>query len=77
MQMQDPEEMTLEQVKAVAESNRAIRFSIEGREAVYGLLVRVLKNQHWRTAPGAARDREAVPSKSERLELSTDHAADP
>src|SRR5450755_1048489 len=47
IQMQNPEEMTLEQMKTLVESSRAVRFSIEGREAVYGLLVRVLKNQHY------------------------------
>jgi transposase InsO family protein len=47
IQMQNPEEMTLEQMKSLVESSRAVRFSIEGREAVYGLLVRVLKNQHY------------------------------
>ncbi len=47
IQMQNPEEMTLEQMKALLESSRAVRFSIEGREAVYGLLARVLKNQHY------------------------------
>jgi len=45
--MQDPEEMTLEQMKALVESNRAVRFSIEGREALYSLLVRVLKKQRY------------------------------
>lgn len=43
--MQDPEEMTLEQMKALVESNRAVRFSIEGREALYAFLVQVLKKQ--------------------------------
>jgi hypothetical protein len=47
IQMQDPEEMTLQQMKALVESNRAVRFSMDGREAVYRLLVRVLKNQHY------------------------------
>jgi hypothetical protein len=47
IQMQDPEEMTLQQKKALVESNRAIRFSMDGREAVYHLLARVLKNQHY------------------------------
>lgn len=47
IQMQNPEEMTLEQMQALVESSRAVRFSIEGREAVYGLLVRVLKKQHY------------------------------
>jgi hypothetical protein len=47
IQMQDPEEMTLQQMKALVESNRAVRFSMEGREAVYSLLAQVLKNQHY------------------------------
>ena len=42
IRMQDPEEMSLEQMKALVDSSRAVRFSIEGREALYGLLVRVL-----------------------------------
>jgi hypothetical protein len=47
IQMEDPEEMSLEQMKALLESSRAVRFSIEGREALYRLLVRVLKNQRY------------------------------
>lgn len=39
IQMEDPEEMSLEQMKALVESSRAVRFSIEGREALYRLLV--------------------------------------
>ena len=34
--------MTLDQMKALVESSRAVRFSIEGREALYKLVVRVL-----------------------------------
>ena len=45
IRMQNPEEMTLEQMKALVESNRALRFSIEGREAVYSLVAQVLKKQ--------------------------------
>lgn len=45
--MQNPEEMTLEQMRVLAESSRAIRFSIESREALYDLLVRILKNQRY------------------------------
>ena len=45
--MQDPEEMSLEQMKALVESSRAVRFSIDGREAVYSVMVRVLKNQRY------------------------------
>ena len=43
--MQDPEEMTLEQMKALVDSNQAVRFTIEGREALYGLIAQVLKNR--------------------------------
>jgi transposase InsO family protein len=45
--MQDPEEMTLEQMKALVESNQAVRFTIKGREALYGLIAQVLKNQRY------------------------------
>src|SRR6266851_7902702 len=45
--MQDPEEMTLEQMKALVDSNQAVRFTIEGREALYGLIAQVLKNQRY------------------------------
>ena len=47
IQMEDPEKMSLEQMKAWVASSRAVRFSIEGREALYRLLVRVLKNQRY------------------------------
>jgi transposase InsO family protein len=47
IRMQDPEEMSLEQMKALVESSRAVRFFIEGREALYALLMRVLKNQRY------------------------------
>jgi len=47
IQMEDPEEMSLEQMKKLVESSRTVRFSIEGREALYGLLIRVLKNQRY------------------------------
>jgi hypothetical protein len=47
IRMQDPEEMTLEQMKALVESSRAVRFSIEGREALYSLMVRVLRKQRY------------------------------
>ena len=45
--MQDPEEMSLEQMRTLVESSRTVRFSIEGRQALYGLMVRVLKNQKY------------------------------
>jgi len=47
IQMEDPGEMNLEQMKALVESSRAVRFSVEGRAALYGLLERVLKNQRY------------------------------
>jgi hypothetical protein len=47
IQMENPEEMNLEQMKALVESSRMVRFSIDGREVLYRLLVRVLKNQHY------------------------------
>ena len=39
--------MTLEQMKALVESSRAVRFSIEGREALYQLLVNVLRKHRY------------------------------
>jgi hypothetical protein len=47
IRMQDPEERTLEQMKALVESSRAVRFSIDGREALHSLLVRVLRKQRY------------------------------
>lgn len=47
IQMENPEEMSLEQMKKLVESSRAVRFSVEGREALYGLVMRVLKNQRY------------------------------
>jgi len=43
--MQDPEQMTLEQMRTLVDSSQTVRFSIEGREAFYNLVSRVLK-QH-------------------------------
>lgn len=45
--MQDPEEMSLDQMKALVENSRAVRFSIEGREALYSFLARVLTKQRY------------------------------
>lgn len=45
--MQDPEEMTLEQMEAWVDGSRALRFSVEGREALYSLLMRVLRKQRY------------------------------
>src|SRR6266700_1275657 len=47
IKMQDPEEMTLEQMKALVESNRAVRFSIDGRQQLYGLMERILTKQRY------------------------------
>ena len=49
--MEDPEEMNLEQMKALVASSRSVRFSIAGREALYPLLARVLKNQRYAELP--------------------------
>ena len=43
--MQDPEQMTLEQMRTLVDSSQTVRFSIEGREAFYTLVSRVLKQQ--------------------------------
>ena len=49
--MEDPGEMTLEQMKELVESSRVVRSSVEGRIALCGplcgLLERVLKNQRY------------------------------
>src|SRR6266850_523174 len=45
IRMQDPEQMTLEQMRTLVDSSQTVRFSIEGREAFYNLVSRVLK-QH-------------------------------
>jgi len=42
--MQDPEQMTLEQMRNLVDSSQTVRFSIEGREAFYNLVSRVLKH---------------------------------
>jgi len=42
--MQDPEQMTLEQMRTLVDSSQTVRFSIEGREAFYNLVSRVLKH---------------------------------
>jgi transposase InsO family protein len=42
--MQDPEQMTLEQMRILVDSSQTVRFSIEGREAFYNLVSRVLKH---------------------------------
>src|SRR2546430_13925026 len=45
IRMQDPEQMTLEQMRTLVDSSQTVRFSIEGREAFYNLVSRMLK-QH-------------------------------
>jgi len=42
--MQDPEQMTLEQMRTLVDSSQTVRFSIDGREAFYNLVSRVLKH---------------------------------
>src|SRR6266849_10216107 len=44
IRMQDPEQMTLEQLRTLVDSSQTVRFSIEGREAFYNLVSRVLKH---------------------------------
>src|SRR5713101_5481562 len=44
IRMQDPEQMTLEQMRTLVDSSQTVRFSIEGREAFYNLVSRVLKH---------------------------------
>ena len=39
--------MTLEQMKALVESNQAVRFSIDGRQPLYGLMERILTKQRY------------------------------
>ena len=39
--------MTLEQMKALVESNQAVRFSIDGRQSLYGLMERILTKQRY------------------------------
>ena len=48
IRMQDPEGFTLEQMKSLVDSNRALRFSIDGREALYHLVAQVLKQQAYK-----------------------------
>ena len=47
IQMKDPEEMSLEQMKSLVESSRTVRFAIADREACYGLVERVLTNRRY------------------------------
>jgi transposase InsO family protein len=55
IQMEDPEEFTLEQMKALVESNRALRFSVEGREAFYRLVAQVMRKQEYKRLSRAQR----------------------
>jgi hypothetical protein len=43
--MRELERMTLEEMREFVQSNRKLRFEAEDREALYGLVERVLKNQ--------------------------------
>jgi hypothetical protein len=45
--MQDPEEMTLDQMRALVESSRTVRFSIEGQEELYSFIVQIMKKQRY------------------------------
>jgi hypothetical protein len=47
IRMQELERMTLEETREFVQSNRKLRFEAEGREGVYGLVERVLKNQRY------------------------------
>src|SRR6476469_7046467 len=47
IRMQDPEEISLDEMKSLVESSRAVRFCIEGRTALYQLVVRVLKKHKY------------------------------
>jgi hypothetical protein len=45
--MQELERMTLEEMREFVQSNRKRRFEAEDRQALYGLVERVLKNQRY------------------------------
>jgi transposase InsO family protein len=45
--MQELERMTLEEMREFVHSNRKLRFEAEDRQALYGLVERVLKNQRY------------------------------
>jgi transposase InsO family protein len=47
IRMQELEGMTLEEMREFVQSNRKLRFEAADREALYGLVVRVLKNQRY------------------------------
>ena len=47
IRMQELERMTLEEMREFVQSNRKLRFAAEDREALYGLVERVLKNQRY------------------------------
>jgi transposase InsO family protein len=47
IRMQELEGMTLEEMREFVRSNRKLRFGAEDREALYGLVERVLKYQHY------------------------------
>jgi transposase InsO family protein len=47
IKMQDPEKMTLEEMEALVASSRTVRFSIDGRNNVYGLMDRILTAQRY------------------------------
>lgn len=45
--MENPEEMSLEEMKTLMKSSRWPRLKVDGRDTLYRLLVRVLKNQRY------------------------------
>jgi transposase InsO family protein len=47
IRMQELERMTLEEMREFVQSNRKLRFEVEDRQALYGLVERVLKNQRY------------------------------
>jgi transposase InsO family protein len=47
IRMQELERMTLEEMREFVQSNRKLRFEAEDRQALYGLVERVLKNQRY------------------------------
>jgi hypothetical protein len=47
IRMQELERMTLEEMREFVQSNRKLRFEAEDRQALYGLVERVLRNQRY------------------------------
>src|SRR6266850_5111727 len=77
IRMQDPEQMTLEQMRTLVDSSQTVRFSIEGREAFLqpgepGVETARLRPVEQRTQ----RDCAVLSSQSDRSEQGADHTAD-